>query len=130
MTALRFAIGLPASAVMLAVFGQDPLGALQPGYLPALLLLSLVPGLLALLLYYRGLRRTPAAAATLAELAFPLTAILVNYLAFGAGLSPDQRLGTALLAGAVLVMGFNSARGSESVGIRVERSLEPVPAGR
>lgn len=130
LTALRFALGLPAAALMLFVFGQDPIGALQPSYLLALLLLALVPGLLALLLYYRGLRRTPAAAATLAELAFPLTAILVNYLAFGAALSPTQWLGTALLAGAVLVMGFNSARGDESVGIRLDPALAPLPAGR
>ena len=123
LTALRFAIGLPASGLMVVLFAQDPALALQGSYILPLLLLSLVPGLLALLLYYRGLRRTPAAAATLAELAFPLTAILVNYLAFGTTLSPTQWLGAVLLAGAVMAMGLASARGSESVGIRVERGL-------
>jgi drug/metabolite transporter (DMT)-like permease len=123
LTALRFAIGLPASALMVALFGQDPTAALQPSYILPLVLLSLVPGLLALLLYYRGLRRTPAAAATLAELAFPLTAILVNYLAFGTTLSPTQWIGALLLAGAVVAMGLASARGSESVGIRIERAV-------
>jgi drug/metabolite transporter (DMT)-like permease len=120
LTALRFAIGLPASALMVALFAQDPTTALEGRYILPLVLLSLVPGLLALLLYYRGLRRTPAAAATLAELAFPLTAILVNYLAFGTTLSPTQWAGAILLAGAVVAMGLASGRGSESVGIRVE----------
>ena len=123
LTALRFAIGLPASALMVALFAQDPTAALQPGYILPLVLLSLVPGLFALLLYYRGLRRTPAAAATLAELAFPLTAILVNYLAFGTTLSPTQWAGALLLAGAVVAMGLASTRGTESVGIRVEGGL-------
>lgn len=67
-----------------------------------LLLLALVPGLLALLLYYRGLRQTPASAATIAELAFPLSALLINWLAFGATLAPGQVLGLAALA-AILV---------------------------
>jgi drug/metabolite transporter (DMT)-like permease len=42
---------------------------------PRLVLPALVPGLLALVLYYLALRRTPASRATLAELAFPLTAV-------------------------------------------------------
>lgn len=123
LTALRFAIGLPASALMVWLFGQDPRTALTVGYLPSLLVLALVPGLIALLLYYRGLQRTPAAAATLAELTFPLTAIVVNYLAFGALLTPSQLLGVVLLAGTVLLMGLVSAHGSESVGIRARRVI-------
>jgi drug/metabolite transporter (DMT)-like permease len=65
------ALELPAATV---VFGEHlilVLADLGGSDLLALLLLALVPGLLALLLYYRGLRGTPAAAATLAELAFP-----------------------------------------------------------
>jgi len=44
--------------------------------------------LLSLLVYYRGLRATPAAAATLGELAFPFTALFLDYLAF----APHSRL--------------------------------------
>ena len=47
---------------------------------PNILLLAIFPGLLALLLYYRALGHTPASRATLAELAFPLTAALVEDL--------------------------------------------------
>ena len=50
-------------------------------------------GLIAVSLYYYGLRTTPAVAATLAELAFPVTAALVGYLAFDATLT--SRSGSA-----------------------------------
>src|SRR5262249_10471821 len=58
-----------------------------------LLIIALVPGFLAVILYYRGLRRTPAPVATIAELAFPATALLVNYHWLGYGLSGSQALG-------------------------------------
>lgn len=127
LTALRFGIGLPASGLLVLLLGQDLTATFRPNYLLGLLLLALVPGLIALLIYYHGLRRTPAAAATLAELAFPLTAILVNYLAFGAQLTPGQWVGAALLAGAVLVMGLASARGTEAMGIEVRPALAATP---
>ena len=46
-------------------------------------MLALVTGFAAMFLYYYGLRSTPAVAATIAELAFPITAILVGYFKFG-----------------------------------------------
>lgn len=118
LTALRFAVGLPAAAVILLL--QDAtstLPALDGSSLLALVLLALVPGLVALLLYYRGLRQTPAAAATLAELAFPLSAIAVNYLAFRTTLAPTQWFGMVILLATITIMGLRSARGSEAVGI-------------
>ena len=105
LTAARFGIGLPA-ALLFAVLGPArgeslgiPVGALIP-----LALLALVPGLLALLLYYRGLRATPASAATLAELAFPLAALTVNWLAFGAVLTVTQVVGLISLSITLVVM--------------------------
>jgi DME family drug/metabolite transporter len=118
LTALRFAVGLPAAAVILLLQGATPtLSAIDGASLRALVLLALVPGLLALLLYYRGLRQTPAAAATLAELAFPLSAIVVNFLAFGTTLAPTQWVGIVILLATITIMGLRSTRGSEAVGI-------------
>jgi drug/metabolite transporter (DMT)-like permease len=59
--------------------------------------LALVPGLAALLLYYRGLVHTPASVATFAELAFPATALVVNYVWLGASVSATQLAGFAVL---------------------------------
>jgi drug/metabolite transporter (DMT)-like permease len=89
--------------------------------------LALVPGLAALLLYYRGLRRTEASAATLAELAFPLTALVVNALAFGTVLEPTQYAGAALLAGTVVALGVADGRGATGVVPHVRRP-RPSPA--
>lgn len=121
LTALRFAAGLPASAVLLWVLGgAGVLADLGGSDLLALLLLALVPGLLALLLYYRGLRGTPAAAATLAELAFPLSAVVINYFAFGTMLSATQWVGMVLLSGTITVMGIAGERSEQGLGVRVE----------
>ena len=64
-------------------------------------LLALLPGLIAMLFYYRGLRTTPAPVATLAELAFPATALIVNYVALGATVDAAQLSGFAILWGTI-----------------------------
>lgn len=122
LTALRVAAGLPASAVIVwLVDGWQGFAVYRAADGPALLLLALVPGLFALLLYYRGLTRTPAAAATLGELAFPLSAIIINYVAFGAVLTSTQWLGIIVLAGAISAMGLIGQRGADRIGIDLPR---------
>ncbi|OLT12239.1 multidrug DMT transporter permease [Pseudonocardia sp. CNS-139] len=113
-TVLRFAIGLPASAVVLAVQGAPV--AVTPAQLGPLVLLALVPGLLGLTLYYTGLRSTAAARATLAELAFPVTAALIGVGLLGSHLQPTQWLGLAIVVVAVTALGLR------------ERSPRPVVA--
>ena len=118
LTAVRVAVGLPASAVIvMATQGSAGFTVYRAGDATALLLLALIPGLLSLLIYYRGLSRTPAAAATLGELAFPLSALLVNYIAFGAVLTATQGLGIVALAGTITVMGIAGQRGAEEIGV-------------
>ena len=91
----------------------------------ALVLLALVPGVLSLLVYYRGLRATPAAAATLGELAFPLTVLVLDYLAFGAVLSGSQWLGLSILVATITTMGALRANGTPT-GVEVPQ-LEALP---
>jgi drug/metabolite transporter (DMT)-like permease len=130
LTALRFAVGLPAAAVILLVQGEtSSLATIDGSSFLALMLLAIVPGLLALLLYYRGLRQTPAAAATLAELTFPLTAVGVNFVAFGTNLASTQWFGMGLLLATITIMGLRSGRGSRAVGIELPRgSHSPLAA--
>src|SRR5919201_1298266 len=52
-----------------------------------LLATALLAGLAGLMLYYRGLRDTPAAVATLCELCFPITAVLLNVFLLGVPLN-------------------------------------------
>ena len=93
-TTLRFAFGLPASAVALLVLGTPAFASAHDTFWIAIL--ALVTGLAALGLYYYGLQRTPAVAATLAELAFPVSAILVGYFKFGQTLTGWQWVGVCL----------------------------------
>jgi DME family drug/metabolite transporter len=105
LTAARFGIGLPA-ALLFALVGPGRADSLAIGGqdVVPLVLLALIPGLLALWLYYRGLRATPASAATVGELAFPLSALLVNWVAFGATLTLTQTVGLVALSGTLVVM--------------------------
>ena len=90
-----------------AVGGLGAAFASEPG---RVILLALIPGLLGLLLYYRGLTGTRASYATLAELAFPATAVVLNWTFLGVGVSANQVLGFVLLWGAVFVLGYLNAR--------------------
>ena len=113
LTSLRVATGLVAALIAVTVTGDgSAYEHLSAKAVLALVLLALVPGVLSLLVYYRGLRATPAAAATLGELAFPLTALVLDYLAFGATLSPTQWVGLALLMTTITVMGTLRANGT------------------
>lgn len=126
LTAVRFAVGLPTAWIILMARGETAI-AMDVSFADvwALVLLALVPGLAALMIYYRGLSRTPASSATLAELAFPLTAIFVNWIRFDAAPNLTQWLGIVLLSGTIIVMSRASREGPEAVGVR---ELEPVEA--
>lgn len=129
LTAARFGFGLPAAAIFVVVGGAGAVSLrVQAGDLVPLLLLSLVPGLLALLLYYRGLGRTPASVATLAELAFPLSAIVVNYLAFGTVTTGTQLVGTVMLSSALVAMAAVGRRPRGNLGVHIPRRPAPAEA--
>lgn len=129
LAALRFAVGLPA-ALLLLPLGGGARAAVTVEATDAfgLLLLALIPGLLGLTLYYRGLRGTPAASATLAELAFPMSALVVNYLAFGTVLSASEWAGLALLAGTITVMSLAHRRSPRTAGVALQGQDRPAEA--
>jgi drug/metabolite transporter (DMT)-like permease len=125
LTAARFLIGLPASVVLMSIVdGWWGIAAIGWSELRALILLALVPGLLAILFYYAGLRATPASAATIAELAFPVTAAGLNYVVFGTVLSPSQAVGGVLLVATIAMMSYLARSSTERLGV----IAEPIPA--
>ena len=103
MTALRFTLALPV--LVIVVLAQDGLGGFGhyrfTDFVPNLLAIAIVPGLLALLLYYRALSKTPASLATIAEMAYPVAATLIASApppwGFNQPIYPVQLVGTALL---------------------------------
>ncbi|MCX7623291.1 MAG: DMT family transporter [Thermomicrobium sp.] len=99
LAAARFLLALPflaGLAVVEGTFGRTfTVGlARHPAQLA---FLALVPGLIAMLVYYAGLRHARASYATLAELAFPALAIVVNWLTLGATVDAVQLTGFLLL---------------------------------
>ncbi|NNC93872.1 MAG: DMT family transporter [Acidimicrobiia bacterium] len=131
LTALRFAIGLPASAIILVWRGETSAASgVSSGDLGTLVGLALIPGLAAITVYYRGLSATPASLATLAELAFPLTAILIGWSVFDTVPSRTQWLGIAILASTIVVMARAARQHAEALGVvaPARASARPTPA--
>ncbi len=122
-TSLRFLFGL---LTMIAIVGArgEPFTVPWEGVL-YIIPLALLVGLLALSLYYRGLRNTPASRATFAELAFPLTAAAIG-VALGRHLVWNQWLGFAILLVSVTALALHESRSSHpavAVPDRVEDAL-------
>lgn len=125
-TVLRFLFGLIAMTLIVGLRG-DPYTLPWEG-VPYVVILALGPGLLALNVYYRGLRRTPASRATLAELAFPVTAAVVGVLILDAGLAASQWAGFAVVLVAVTALAIHENRSSRPavrVPDRVEDAVRP-----
>lgn len=102
-TSLRFAGGLVGAVGAAAVAGHPVVAPSEDWF--GIVLLALVPGLIALLIYYRGLQTTPASVATLCEMAFPATAAFVGVAVLHSALSLSQWVGAAALAAVVIVLG-------------------------
>jgi len=101
-TALRFFLA-PIFA-FLFILGQNQTKVLftltQPQWM-TLLLITFSTGMVALLFYYYGLKKTPARITTLCELVWPASAIFIDYFMFHKSLSPTQILGVLLLLFAI-----------------------------
>jgi drug/metabolite transporter (DMT)-like permease len=108
LAAARFLLALPFLAGLAALEGTFSrtftVGLAQ--HAPRLFLMALVPGLLAMLIYYAGLRHTRASYATLAELAFPALAIIVNWLTLGATIDLVQFIGFVVLWGSITLLSW------------------------
>lgn len=97
-TGLRFLITVPIAFLFVLGMNTAPsLSAVTGGQLITLLVIALSTGMFALWVYYRGLKRTPASVSTIVELAFPLTAVLIDYFVYGTVLAPSQYVAGAVL---------------------------------
>lgn len=107
-TSLRFILALP---ILLAFTWSEGAAWNIPSGTSAiagvslnLLGQALLPGLLSLLVYYKGLTTTKASVATLAELSFPMVGVLINWIVFQEMITRPQIVGFILIWGALFVI--------------------------
>ncbi|WP_078392211.1 DMT family transporter [Shouchella patagoniensis] len=100
-TALRFLLALPLLGVLITIAPEawnTPASAIALTFIAVNLLASaLLPGLISMLLYYRGLQSIKASVATIAELSFPMTGLLVSWITLQETITLPQLLGFALI---------------------------------
>ena len=105
LTAARFFFALPFLAVLALARGEFTRAFTGIGdHALQVFLLALIPGLIGMLIYYRGLQETRASYATIAELAYPATALIVNWIFLDATLTVGQLVGFILLWAAITAM--------------------------
>jgi drug/metabolite transporter, DME family len=117
-SAMRFTLALPILlGLMLHDQGVAGFSRYSLGELPSFLGIALVPGLVAMVLYYRALRSTPASISSFAELGYPAALFLIYSLpapvGFGSPLQPLEVVGAVVLV--VAVTSLNVLKGREGV---------------
>lgn len=115
-TSLRFILALPLLLVI--SWGEGGVWNLPTSDSSAMIAIAvnligqaLLPGLLSILVYYKGLTTTKASVATLAELSFPMVGVLINWVVFDIVITQTQFLGFILIWVALFAI---SRQGGES----------------
>jgi drug/metabolite transporter (DMT)-like permease len=108
LTAARFLLALPFLWMVALSGGSagDAFAGLASS--PVRIIASaLIPGLLGVLLFYRGLAGTRASYAVIAEFMYPAAAVAGNWMVLGTTITPLQALGCLMLLGTVGLLAWN-----------------------
>ncbi len=97
-TFYRFLFTIIIALPVLLVFGKgSSLGAVTGPQFGWLALIAVSTGMVALLIYYKGLEKTPVHISTILELTFPFIAILIDMKLYGTVLAPLQWVAALVL---------------------------------
>lgn len=97
-TGLRFLLTVPLAFLFVLALGAFPsLSTVSDTQYGILALIAVSTGMVALLIYYKGLRTTPVRVATIMELAYPTIAVGVDYFLFGTLLAWSQYIAVLVL---------------------------------
>lgn len=97
-TYLRFAItSIIMFVIIMATGDAKSIQTISSHQVMIFLIIAFTTGGPAIFLYYYGLKRITASVASICELAFPLTAVVLEYFVHGNILSPVQWLGVVIL---------------------------------
>lgn len=98
-TTFRYMTAAVSSFLILMILQQQAaLTTLTQSQVITLIAITFSTGVVAMLIYYYGLKRTPARIATICELSWPASAIFIDYFYFGRSLSFTQLLGVVILS--------------------------------
>jgi len=102
-TYLRFLFASIIMFIISATTGDIySVAIVTPKQIIIFLIIAFTTGGAAIFLYYYGLKRISASVASICELAFPLTAVVLEYFVHGNILSPVQWIGAAVLLISIL----------------------------
>ncbi|MEO8581911.1 MAG: DMT family transporter [Patescibacteria group bacterium] len=97
-TFLRFLLAPIFAFMFIVVFNQTgALTQINTSQWMTLITIMLSTGMVALLIYYYGLKKTPARVSAICELVWPISAIFLDYFYFKNGLSFTQMIGVAVV---------------------------------
>jgi drug/metabolite transporter (DMT)-like permease len=114
-----------------AVRGDLRVGSVSAGGFGWLAGIAVVSTVIAVTLFFAGLRRVGPTAAAILSTAEPVTTVVLAYLAFGQSLAPAQLAGAALVLAAVPVLAARGRRPSAEARARaVRRATRAVVAWR
>lgn len=104
-TALRFGITPFFAMVFVLLSGStSSLGAITFSQFKYLLAITFSTGLVALLIYYFGLKRVLASRAAILELAWPASAVFVSYFWLNQTFTASQAVGALVLTGTIYLI--------------------------
>ena len=99
----RFIAALLVLLPLALILPAPSLSSISSETLGKVAILALLAGVIGMGFYYYGLRQVPAHVATLAELFFPVAAIIINWVSFDAVLTVWQLVGAGVLTLAALL---------------------------
>jgi len=104
-TFYRFLFTVVVALPLLFIFGfkGGPL-IVTPSELGLFILIAVSTGMVALLIYYKGLKRTPVHVSTILELTFPFIAILIDMKLYNTVLTPTQWVAALVLVFSIYVI--------------------------
>jgi drug/metabolite transporter (DMT)-like permease len=98
---MRFVFGCLFLGVYVAYFEKFQFSDMTALFWRNVVFIAMLTGFFALLLYYYGLKSTPASVATLMELGYPLALTIINWVFLGIHLSAAQIIGAVILLFAI-----------------------------
>lgn len=105
-TGMRFLLTVPLALMFVFALGAgESLTAVTLSQFGYLTLIAFSTGMAALWIYYRGLGTTPVRISAIVELAFPMTAVVIDYYLYGVVLHSSQYLAATVLLFAMYRIG-------------------------